>query len=86
MLRDAVDLMLAGSQHDFPVTDECGSLLGMVTRSRLVQALAEHGPGYPVELILEPCPDPPGLFGSNQKSGQIQGRAFCAGHFTPVLP
>lgn len=58
VLRDAVDLMLAGSQHDFPVTDERGGLLGMVTRSRLVQALAEHGPGCPVELIVEPCSDP----------------------------
>ena len=57
-LRDAVDLMLAGSQHDFPVTDERGSLLGMVTRARLVQALAEHGPGFPVDQILESCAEP----------------------------
>ena len=54
-LRDAVDLLLAGSQHDFPVLDDHGGMLGIVTRQRLIGALAEHGPGYPAQLIIEPC-------------------------------
>ena len=57
LLRDAVDLMLAGSQHDFPVLDEAGGLAGMLTRARLVQALADHGPGHPARLVVEPCAD-----------------------------
>ncbi len=55
VLREAVDLLLAGSQHDFPVLSESGGILGMVTRQRLIGALVEHGPGYPVENIIEAC-------------------------------
>jgi CBS-domain-containing membrane protein len=47
--------MLAGSQHDFPVLNDDGSMLGLVTRRRLVSALADHGPGYPAQLIVERC-------------------------------
>lgn len=55
VLSEAVDMLLAGSQHDFPVLSESGGILGMVTRQRLIGALVEHGPSYPVENILEPC-------------------------------
>ena len=55
VLREAVELMLAGSQHDFPVLNDDGSMLGLVTRRRLVTALADHGPGYPAQLIVERC-------------------------------
>lgn len=55
VLREAVEMLLAGSQHDFPVLSESGGILGMVTRQRLIGALVEHGPGYPVENIIEPC-------------------------------
>jgi stage IV sporulation protein FB len=55
VLREAVDMMLAGSQHDFPVLSEGGGILGIVTRQRLLGALADYGPGYPVENIIEPC-------------------------------
>lgn len=55
VLRDASKLLLAGFQHDFPVLNDNGGLLGMVTRHRLIGALVDHGPDYPVENILEPC-------------------------------
>jgi stage IV sporulation protein FB len=55
LLRDAVTLLLAGSQHDFPVLDERGSVIGILSRKRLVSALAEFGPGHPAQLVLEPC-------------------------------
>lgn len=54
-LREAVDLLLSGTQHDFPVLNHTGEIMGLVTRSRLIGALAEHGPGYPAQLILQPC-------------------------------
>ena len=58
LLREAVDHLIAGSQHDFPVLDEHGGMMGMVTRHRLIQALADHGPAYPAQLIIERCGDP----------------------------
>jgi stage IV sporulation protein FB len=54
-LRDVVDLLLAGSQHDFPMVNAHGDLLGMVTRQRLISALSEHGPLHPADFILENC-------------------------------
>ncbi len=54
LLRDVVELLLSGTQHDFPVLNHQGDLLGMITRQRLVGALAEHGPAHPVGGILEP--------------------------------
>ncbi|SKA77941.1 Zn-dependent protease (includes SpoIVFB) [Prosthecobacter debontii] len=56
-LRDAVDLLLSGSQQDFPMLDAGGNLLGVLSRNRLVSALSEHGPLHPAEEVLEICPD-----------------------------
>lgn len=55
VLRDAVELLLGCSQHDFPVKNEDGSLLGVLSRRRLISALADQGPGYPVQLVAERC-------------------------------
>lgn len=55
VLRDAVDHLLSGTQHDFPVLDERGGMLGILSRTRLISALAEHGPGYPAERVIETC-------------------------------
>src|SRR6478735_6448649 len=41
-LGDAVDLLLSGSQQDFPVADS-GRLVGMLPRSTLMKALAAAG-------------------------------------------
>jgi len=57
LLRDAVALLLAGTQQDFPVLDERGGMLGMLTRNRLIAALSEHGPGHEAVEIIEACPD-----------------------------
>jgi Mg/Co/Ni transporter MgtE len=43
-LHDAVDALLASSQQDYPVLDGSGSLLGILSRRRLVQALRDLGP------------------------------------------
>jgi Zn-dependent protease/CBS domain-containing protein len=42
-LGRAVQLLLSGSQQDFPVTSE-GSVVGLLTRRDLLSALHEHGP------------------------------------------
>ena len=54
-LREAVALMLSGSQHDFPVLNDSGSMLGIVTRQKLLGALVDEGQDYPVGNIIEPC-------------------------------
>ncbi|MBM4109177.1 MAG: site-2 protease family protein [Phycisphaerae bacterium] len=58
-LRDAADLLLAGSQQDFPVTDDGsleGELVGVLTRDALIAALAARGPDTPVASAMRPCP------------------------------
>ena len=41
-LEQAIELTLAGSQKDFPVTDN-GSIVGVLTQSDLLSALSNHG-------------------------------------------
>jgi len=42
-LAQAVALLLAGSQHDFPVVDARGQVAGILERDRFMAALAQHG-------------------------------------------
>jgi CBS-domain-containing membrane protein len=42
-LAKAVALLLAGSQHDFPVVDANGQVAGILERDRFVAALAKFG-------------------------------------------
>jgi len=51
-LARAVDLVMAGSQHDFPVVER-GRVVGLLTRQRLMAALAEHGKGALVGMAME---------------------------------
>jgi Zn-dependent protease/CBS domain-containing protein len=55
VLRDAVQLLLSGTQHDFPVLDENGVFRGMLGRTALISALAEHGAQHAVGTVTEPC-------------------------------
>jgi predicted transcriptional regulator len=54
-LGDAVDLLLSGSQQDFPVVDN-GRVLGMLTRSELVKALPQRGRSALVADSMRECP------------------------------
>ncbi len=55
-LAVAVQLLLGGSQTDFPVAEE-GRLAGILRRNDLVRVLAERGPGAPVaDAMLRDCP------------------------------
>lgn len=51
-LARAVDLVMAGSQQDFPVLDG-DRVVGVLTRQRLLAALAEQGKGLPVAAAME---------------------------------
>ena len=51
-LAHAVDLLLAGAQQDFPVVTE-GRLVGMLTRTALVNGLARLGGSMPVADAME---------------------------------
>lgn len=51
-LGDAVDELLAGTDHDFPVVDQ-GTVVGMLRRKPLMQALSSYGRDAPVREAAE---------------------------------
>ena len=50
-LADAVNLILQGSQQDFPVVDQSG-VVGILTRADLLVALAKNRPDHAVAPIM----------------------------------
>jgi Zn-dependent protease len=52
-ISTAARYVLAGFQQDFPVVDEQGRLLGILTRRELMAALAENNPSVPVGDVIE---------------------------------
>jgi Zn-dependent protease len=54
-LHTAVDALLAGSQHDFPIMDEQGRLLGILYRNQIPQALRDAGVQAPLASLVQPC-------------------------------
>jgi CBS domain-containing protein len=51
-LARAVELVLAGSQHDFPVVAR-DVIVGVLTREALTSALARSGPGTPIGDVMD---------------------------------
>jgi stage IV sporulation protein FB len=51
-LQDAGDALLRTTQHEFPVIDGASRLRGVLTRSALVQGLAQGGPATPVLQVM----------------------------------
>lgn len=52
-LENAVDALLRTSQHDFPVVDDAGAVQGILTRTDMIRALREGGPGVPVVSVMQ---------------------------------
>jgi Zn-dependent protease len=51
-LQEAVDALLATSQHDFPVLDESGNVAGILTRHDLIAALRKNDPAIRVGDVM----------------------------------
>jgi Zn-dependent protease/predicted transcriptional regulator len=51
-LEDAIDLIISGSQQDFPVVEN-GQVLGLLMRSDLLAALTKRGKNVPVVEVME---------------------------------
>lgn len=52
-LGQAADLLLAGAQQDFPVVDERGRLLGMLSRRQLIEGATRMGLEHPVSEAMD---------------------------------
>jgi len=50
--KDAIDLTLSTFQSDFPVCDG-ERLVGLLTQTRLIEALNRHGPQFPVTEVMQ---------------------------------
>lgn len=51
-LEDAVEILLATGQHEFPVTDSFGKPVGLLVRENLITALRDRGRDSPVSDIM----------------------------------
>jgi len=51
-LEEAVDALLATSQHDFPVLDSAGNVAGVLARQDLIGALRKHDPTIRVADVM----------------------------------
>lgn len=81
-LSDAVRLILEGSQQDFPVVED-GRVVGILTRSDLLAALAAHGPEHPVATAMQR--DFLTTEDTSMLESAFQRLQECACHTMPVL-
>jgi len=80
-LQDAVDLVLTGSQQDFPVVDQ-DRVTGVLSRARLVAALSQHDRATPVEVVMDRT------FPTAEAAEMLEDaleRLNASGHLLPVL-
>jgi len=81
-LARAAELILAGSQHDFPVVDG-GRVAGVLTRTDLIGALSAQNTRRPVSEVMQrefQVADP-----SEMLEGVMQRLQSCACHTLPVV-
>jgi Zn-dependent protease/predicted transcriptional regulator len=50
---EAAELLLRSSQHEFPVIDTSGRVVGMLTRDDIIRALQRGGPETPVMQVMQ---------------------------------
>ena len=51
-IADAVSLLVHTTQHDIPIVDGVGKMIGLLTRDRLLHAVQELGPDGPVADVM----------------------------------
>jgi CBS domain-containing protein len=79
-LAAATDLLLAGSQTDFPVLSG-DRIVGVLPRADLVRALAERGPGARVAEVMRPGCEP---VADTERLAQVFERMQASG--CPLVP
>ncbi|MFS8581247.1 MAG: site-2 protease family protein [Limnochordales bacterium] len=52
-LADAVEILLRGTQREFPIVDGLGRAVGMLCREDVIKALRQHGPEVPVARVMQ---------------------------------
>jgi CBS domain-containing protein len=55
-LSRMAQLVLAGSQHDFPVMDDGNKVVGVVTRNDFLAALTQHGQNIAISAVMRHSP------------------------------
>jgi stage IV sporulation protein FB len=80
-LQQAVDLLLAGEQREFPVVDNLGRTEGMLTRDNLIRGLNRLGPGGTVgEAMTSATPTVPPTLGFQEALDRLRTSGL------PALP
>ncbi|MCS6851486.1 MAG: site-2 protease family protein [Gemmataceae bacterium] len=51
-LQDVINVLLQSGQHEFPVIDERGTVVGMLTRDEVIAGYRNHGPDMPVSEVM----------------------------------
>jgi Zn-dependent protease/CBS domain-containing protein len=51
-IDEAIEALLATSQHEFPIVDADGRFEGLLTRNDMIRALRESGPGTSVVAVM----------------------------------
>ena len=80
-LATVTDLILRGSQHDFPVVDG-DRVVGVITRDGLLKALANNKPARVGDIMQR---DIATADASEMLEGAFQRLQECACHTVPVL-
>lgn len=81
-LSHVVELLLRGSQKDFPVVQD-GRLVGVLTLTDVSRALAEHGPSALVGSVMRN--DYETVDGNEMLEGVLARLQACQCHTAPVL-
>jgi Zn-dependent protease len=80
-LAQAVDLLLAGEQREFPVVDNLGRTEGMLTRDNLIRGLTQRGPDSTVaEAMTAAAPAVPPTLGFQEALDRLRASGL------PALP
>jgi Zn-dependent protease len=80
-LQQAVDLLLAGEQREFPVVDNLGRTEGILTRDNLIRGLTRLGPGGTVgEAMTGAVPAVPPTLGFQEALDRLRASGL------PALP